>query len=475
MLDNNLNNSIRFDPKPPVEKRPSNDLPYRSNLSSNAKIFVGSSFNGKDVEPTNKQNTLYNPYNNSNDINNYFQNEENNLNIASNQQVPINQIEIPYQTHHDQNFSVNLVDYQSEKTEIDLNRQNRIIPNNQNWDLDKESHENQDLKTLNLRLTLDLAAIADKYMELFFEYEKMQNSNKNTIQFKNNEIRELKITSELLKIENEQFQKLIDQMKENEKALKDDYDSRITRLRDDLHVEREERCSLIIQLNDNYDQLQQLLTNSGKDDGESINDKAILLHKISGLQTQLEYCKATLVTRQLKLDAEGALRSELGQANKRKTKYGRMYYIGNAKSFQEILVILEKMNDLQLYLKDRLLALEELCIFCHSNDENLERVRQFKGAFHATKSLPSTNKAIVLRGLHLLSLLCYDSQKCSDQLIENGGINYIREALDDADEDIRIEAIAVTRAISNFETIIPLIIKNYGVTRILTLLQEGKH
>ena len=57
-----------------------------------------------------------------------------------------------------------------------------------------------------------------------------------------------------------------------------------------------------------------------------------------------------------------------------------MKFIGEPKSFQEILGLMGSLDSYPLKSRERLAALEEFCIYAHSSEENLDKLRTLNGA-----------------------------------------------------------------------------------------------
>ena len=130
--------------------------------------------------------------------------------------------------------------------------------------------------------------------------------------------------------------------------------------------------------------------------------------------------------------------------SKKICRFGRIHFIGDSKPVEEIFGILERLNSTSLGSKERLLGLEELCIFTTSSHEAVERLSSMGAAIHFTKSLASHDAGILLRAAHLISYLCEYSQTCAKQVIDNGGILYLKGCLSSPDEVRRFVILSVT-------------------------------
>ena len=132
--------------------------------------------------------------------------------------------------------------------------------------------------------------------------------------------------------------------------------------------------------------------------------------KLDKMGAELDSYKLRLIENEIKAKRETLERLEISNARRIKTKYKRMKFIGEPKTFQEILSIMNNMDTYPLKSKERLAALEEFCIYGNSTQENLEKLRNMNGARHAAKSLASTDASIVVRALCLASLLTKDNE-----------------------------------------------------------------
>ena len=136
------------------------------------------------------------------------------------------------------------------------------------------------------------------------------------------------------------------------------------------------------------------------------------------MAAELDSYKLRLIENEIKSKRETLERLEISNAKRIKTKYKRMKFIGEPKSFQEILTLMSAMENYPLKSKERTGALEEFCIYANSSDENLDKLRTLNGARHAAKSLSSTDASIVVRALVFSSMLTKQSQKASEIFIE---------------------------------------------------------
>ena len=127
--------------------------------------------------------------------------------------------------------------------------------------------------------------------------------------------------------------------------------------------------------------------------------------KIDKITAELDSYKLRLIENEIRAKRETLERLEISNARRIKTKYRRMKFIGDPKSFQEILNLMSSIESYPLKSKERLAALEEFCIYGNSNEDNLEKLRTLNGARHAAKSLASTDASIVVRALVFSALL----------------------------------------------------------------------
>jgi len=95
---------------------------------------------------------------------------------------------------------------------------------------------------------------------------------------------------------------------------------------------------------------------------------------------ELDSYKLRLIENEIKAKRETLERMEISNARRIKTKYRRMKFIGEPKSFQEILNLMSSIESYPLKSKERLAALEEFCIYGNSNEENLDKLRTLNGA-----------------------------------------------------------------------------------------------
>lgn len=134
-----------------------------------------------------------------------------------------------------------------------------------------------------------------------------------------------------------------------------------------------------------------------------MQEKATLLIKLDKLGAELDSYKLRLIENEIKAKRETLERLEISNARRIKTKYKRMKFIGEPKTFQEILGLMSNMETYPLKSKERLAALEEFCIYGNAVGENIEKLVSMNGARHAAKSLASTDASIVVRALCLAS------------------------------------------------------------------------
>ena len=288
---------------------------------------------------------------------------------------------------------------------------------------------------LNKKLQDDLSSLTENYMKIFLEYTGLQEEYKQILLNKNNKIKQYREEVYSKKLELELLKKQLEERERSETSLKMDYESRLQRLRDDLAIEREERASLLEKITELKTKL--LTTNDGKliPKGDiNPREKLKLEEKVNSLTMELELNRNRFVDRQLKLEEERAIRDQTLKVSRRMCRYGRIHFVGEAKPLEEIFGLLERLNHMSLASKDRLLALEELCIFMNSSDEAIEKLSLMSAAVVCTKSLASQDPAIVLRSVHVLNNLCHQNKICSKQVIENGGVMYLKSCLASTDD-----------------------------------------
>lgn len=156
---------------------------------------------------------------------------------------------------------------------------------------------------------------------------------------------------------------------------------------------------------------------------------------------ELDSYKLRLIENEIKAKRETLERLEISNARRIKTKYKRMKFIGDPKTFSEILGLMNNMETYPLKSKERLAALEEFCIFANATGENLDKLRNINGPRHAAKSLASTDASIVVRALCLGTMLTKSNEKACETFLEFGSINYIIEYLNSSNENFRVEAL----------------------------------
>ena len=195
--------------------------------------------------------------------------------------------------------------------------------------------------------------------------------------------------------------------------------------------------------------------------------------KLDKMSAELDSYKLRLIENEIKAKREALERLEISNARRIKTKYKRMKFIGEPKSFQEILNLMSSLDTYPLKSKERMAALEEFCIYANSTEENLEKLRTLNGARHAAKSLASTDPSIVVRSLCFAALLTKGNYKACETFIEHGAVNYIIEYLNSSNENFRVESLNVLEQISEFPVAYPVFSKFQILTRIIILLEEG--
>lgn len=124
---------------------------------------------------------------------------------------------------------------------------------------------------------------------------------------------------------------------------------------------------------------------------------------------ELDSYKLRLIENEIKAKRETLERLEISNAKRIKTKFKRMKFVGEPKSFQDILNMMNQMETYPLKSRERLAALEEFCIYANASFENLEKLRTLSCARHAAKSLASTDASIVIRALCLSAILTQGS------------------------------------------------------------------
>jgi hypothetical protein len=156
---------------------------------------------------------------------------------------------------------------------------------------------------------------------------------------------------------------------------------------------------------------------------------------------ELDSYKLRLIENEIKAKRETLERLEISNARRIKTKFKRMRFIGDPKSFQEVLGLMNNMESFPLKSRERLAALEEFCIYGNSTIDNLEKLRSMNGPRHAAKSLASTDASIVIRALVLAAQLTQNNEKACEEFLTQGSINYIIEYLNSSNENFRVEAL----------------------------------
>lgn len=138
---------------------------------------------------------------------------------------------------------------------------------------------------------------------------------------------------------------------------------------------------------------------------EIFKEKSQLTIKLDKLNAELDSYKLRLIENEIKGKRETLERLEIANARRIKTKFKRLKFIGQPKTYSEIIALLNVLDTYPLKSKERLATLEELCIFCNGGQENILKVRFSQGIKHAAKSLTSTDPSIILRALSLSGIL----------------------------------------------------------------------
>lgn len=304
-----------------------------------------------------------------------------------------------------------------------------------------ELSEESALQQLNNKLQSDLAKLSDQFLDIFVENDRLQKQQKQMDVEQEKKLNQIKTEYDIIRIELESQKKVLEMQLEQQKAHLLDVEAHAQRLKDSLMIERDEKIQVLNEIQELKDRLNEYLESAGNPNGTTpgaggmdIHEKQRLLQRVAYFQSELELCKTILVERDLKVESELSQRTDIGQSYKRKTRYGRIYYVGEPKSFQEILVLLDKFDSFPLVSKDRIVGLEELCIYMNSSEEAIAKLKNFKASICATKSLRSTNQAILLRAMHVISFVCQGSESNANCVVELGGITQIRFCLDSPDQ-----------------------------------------
>ena len=205
-----------------------------------------------------------------------------------------------------------------------------------------------------------------------------------------------------------------------------------------------------------------------------LKEKSFLAVKIDKLQSELDNYKIKLIENEIRNKRETVERLEISNARRIKTKFRRMKFIGEPKSFQEILSLMGSMDSFPLKSKDRLAALEEFCIYGNSNGENLEKLRTLNGAKYAAKSLASSDPSVVARALVFCAMLAKGNERACEVLSENGALSYLVQYLNASNDSYRVETLNVISALSLFGTTSKELFSKFNILqRIVVLLEEG--
>ena len=173
-------------------------------------------------------------------------------------------------------------------------------------------------------------------------------------------------------------------------------------MKSDINNERTEKFQILKDYNSLKDKYNfEVKTGNEIKYQQVLQEKATLLIKLDKMGAELDSYKLRLIENEIKAKRETLERLEISNARRIKTKYKRMKFIGEPKTFQEILGLMNNIETYPLKSKERLAALEEFCIYGNASIENLERLRNMTGARQAAKSLASTDASIVIRALVL--------------------------------------------------------------------------
>jgi hypothetical protein len=227
-------------------------------------------------------------------------------------------------------------------------------------------------------------------------------------------------------------------------SIVDTYEARISKMKMDINNERTEKFQILKDYNTLKDKYNQEVKAGNEIKYQQVlQEKAALMIKFDKMGAELDSYKLRLIENEIKAKRETLERLEISNARRIKTKYKRMRFIGEPKTFQEILGLMNNIETYPLKSKERLAALEEFCIYGNAATENLDKLRNMNGPRHAAKSLASTDASIVVRALCLGSLLTKGNENSCQTFLDFGAINYIIEYLNSSNENFRVEALQV--------------------------------
>lgn len=238
------------------------------------------------------------------------------------------------------------------------------------------------------------------------------------------------------------LERALEERERTNKAIAETYEARIAKMKSDLNNERTEKFQILKDYNalkDNYNQ--EIKAGNEIKYQNVLKEKATLLIKVDKMGAELDSYKLRLIENEIKAKRETLERLEISNARRIRTKYKRMRFIGDPKTFQEILGLINNIESYPLKSKERLASLEEFIIFGNASEENMEKLRNLNGARHAAKSLASADAQIVLRALCLAAMLSKGSEKACEEVLGLGSINYIVEYLNSSNEQFRVEAL----------------------------------
>jgi hypothetical protein len=184
-------------------------------------------------------------------------------------------------------------------------------------------------------------------------------------------------------------------------------------------------------------------------------ENANMINKLDKMGAELDSYKIKLIENETKAKREFYERQQIANSRVVKTKFRPLRFIGEAKSFQEILNMMNGLDQLPLNNKERQISLEEFCIYGELDEDNVDKLRALGGARHASKSIMATDTTVVIRALVFASLLAKDDEKSCQILVENGAITSLLEYLNSNNENFRVETLFVLEEISRY----PLIAK----------------
>jgi len=175
------------------------------------------------------------------------------------------------------------------------------------------------------------------------------------------------------------------------------YEARLAKHQREIQHEKHEKFNILEELNSVKERLARETATGGRSREleDLLKEKATLQMKMEKLGAELDSYKLRLIENEVKNKRETLERLEISNARRIKTKFRRMKFIGEPKSFQEILDLMGQMESFPLKSKERLGALEEFCIYGNANEENLDKLRTLNGTRHAAKSLASTDAVLV--------------------------------------------------------------------------------